>query len=165
MPAISEDLKKLLIRTKLTVFPEDFVVVHLPVDIKLIPSEWFRPATTRFAVAIQEPNVFTLVIRRKKWLAMQNMFEKYEVHGPVKLISFDVKLSMVATGYMAAIGTVLTEANISAVPISSFKRDHIFVRKNDLPRTVRLLRQFLENCKKSIPSSSEKKTRRPAKKR
>jgi len=154
MPALSAELRSLLTRTKLTVLPEDYFVVCLPVNVKLIPSEWFRPATTRFAVFIRAPKVITLVVPRRKWLRMQNIFDKYEVSGPMKVVSFDVKLSLVATGYMAAVGSVLTESNVSAVPISSFKRDHILVPKSELPRTIKVLRQFLGSCKRKPTGDS-----------
>jgi hypothetical protein len=147
MPALSANIKKLLARTKLVVLPEDYYVVELPVDAKQIPGEWYRPATTPFAVFIREPRQITLIVNRRKWLRMQNIFEKYSVHGPVKVVTFDVKLSMVARGYMATVGTVLAEAKLSAVPISSFARDHMIVPKTDLPRTVRVIRQFLEGCR------------------
>jgi len=156
MPAICADLRELLIRTKLVVFPEDFVAVYLPPNIKAISGEWFRTATTRFAAVIQEPKSITMIISRRKWLRMQNLFEEYDVNGPLKVISFDVKLSFAARGYMAAIGSVLTESKINAVPISSFKRDHILVAKADLPRTVRVLREFLESCRKKPAGKSKK---------
>ena len=148
MRASSASIKKLLARTRLQVMPEDYYVVHLPVDAKPIPGEWYRPATTRFAVFIREPAEITLVVPRRKWLRMQNMFEKFKATGPMKVVAFDVKLSMVAFGYMAAIGAVLTEAEIRAVPISSFHHDHVLVKKADLPRAVKVLRQFLADCKK-----------------
>jgi hypothetical protein len=148
MRAISAELKKTLARTSLIVLPEDYVVVYLPVGIKAIPGEWFRPATTRFAAVIQEPKVITMVIPRQKWLRMQNMFEKYDVNGPYKVVSFDVKLSLVVRGYMAAIGSVLRESKISALPISSFKHDHIIVPKAELPHAVKVLRNLLNSCKK-----------------
>ena len=156
MPAISAELRKLLIRTNLVVYPEDFVFVYLPPNIKAISSEWFRSSTTRFAVVIQEPKLITMVVPRRKWLRMQNMFEKFEVNGPLKVVGFDVKLALAARGYMAAIGSVLTEAKISAVPISSFKHDYILVYKTDLPRTIRVLREFLESCKKKPFGGSKK---------
>jgi hypothetical protein len=155
MPEISAGLKQLLTRTNLVVFPEDFVVVYLPVGIKTIPGEWFLPATTRFAVVIQEPKLITMVVPRGKWLRMQSMFENYEVEGPFKVICFDVKLSMVTRGYMAAIGSVLTDANLSSVPISSFRHDHILVPKSDLPHTVRVLRNFLAGCKKKAAGAKK----------
>jgi hypothetical protein len=148
MRTMSAELKKTLARTSLVVFPEDYVVVYLPVGIQAIPGEWFRPATTRFAAVIQEPKVITMVIPRQKWLRMQNMFEKYDVNGPYKVVSFDVKLSLVVKGYMAAIGSVLRESKISALPISSFKHDHIIVPKAELPHAVKVLRSLLNSCKK-----------------
>jgi hypothetical protein len=148
MGTISAELKKILARTSLVVLPEDYVVVYLPVGIKAIPGEWFRPATTRFAAVIQEPKVITMVIPRQKWLRMQSMFEKYDVNGPYKVVSFDVKLSLVVRGYMAAIGSVLRESKISALPISSFKHDHIIVPKAELPHAVKVLRNLLNSCKK-----------------
>ena len=88
---------------------------------------------------------------------MQSIFGKCEVSGPYKVISFDVKLSLVAKGYMAAIGSVLTESKISALPISSFKHDHIIVPKVELPRTVKVLRDLLDNlkAKKKIPRTKQ----------
>jgi len=147
MAELSGELKDLLTHTNLVVFPEDYVVVYLPIGIQAIPGEWFRPATTRFAVVIQEPKVITMVVPRRKWLRMQSMFDKYDVNGPLKVISFDIKLSLVASGYMCAIESLLTEANINAIPISSFRGDHIIVPKEDLPRTVKVLRGFLASCK------------------
>lgn len=157
MRTISAELKELLARTKLVVFPEDYVIVYLPINVKTIPGEWFRPSTTRFATIIQEPKLITLVVPRQKWLRMQSMFEEFDLNGPYKVISFDVKLSLVASGYMAAIGSVLRESKISALPISSFKHDHIIVPKAELPRAVKVLRNFLENLKEKEKKPHPKK--------
>jgi hypothetical protein len=156
MATISAELKRLLARTNLVVFPEDYVIVYLPIGVKAIPGEWFRPATTRFAAVIQEPKLITMVVPRQKWMRMQNMFEKFDLNGPYKVIRFDVKLSLVASGYMAAIGSVLRESKISALPISSFKHDHIIVPKGELPHTVKVLRSFLESVKEKTPARVKK---------
>jgi hypothetical protein len=158
MAELSAELKELLTRTNLVIFPEDYVVVYLPIGIQAIPGEWFRPATTRFAVVIQEPNVITMVVPRRKWLRMQSMFDKYDVNGPLKVISFDVKLSLVTSGYMCAIESILTEANVNATSISSFRGDHIIVPKADLPRTVKVLREFLAGYKKKPSDRSRKRS-------
>ncbi len=157
MAALSAELKKLLARTKLVVLPEDYVVVYLPINVHAIPAEWFRPATTQFAVVIQEPKMITMVIPRRKWLKMKGMFDKFDVNGPLKVISFDVRLSAMTSGYMSAIGSVLTDSKISAIPIFSFKGDHIIVPKGDLPRTVRVLREFLGSVGKK-PSQPRKRS-------
>jgi len=153
MPAISADLKKMLAETDLFVFPEDFVVVYLPQNIKAISGEWFRYATTRFAMVIQEPKMITMVIPRRKWLRMQNLFEQFEVNGPWKVISFKTKHSGVVPGYLASIGAALKDSKIRSIPVSTLKNSNILVPKSDVPRAVRLLRNFLDKHK------DKKKTR------
>ncbi|MBZ5497553.1 MAG: ACT domain-containing protein [Acidobacteriia bacterium] len=146
MAVLSAELKKLLVRTKLTVLPEDYLVIRLPQDIKPIPGEWYRPATTRFAVFIREPKEISLIVTRRKWLRMQNIFDRRTVSAPMKVIGFDHKLSMVVPGYMSVIGSILANSKISALPVSTLSSDHILVQKADLPRAVRLLRHLIQNC-------------------
>jgi hypothetical protein len=147
MVALSADLKKLLALTKLSVLPEDYFAIRLPLDSKPIPPEWYRPATTRFAVFIREPKEICLIVARRKWLRMQNIFDRYKVSGPMKVISFDRKLSMVVAGYMSTIGKVLADAKISVLPVSTLASDHVLVSKADLPGAIRLLRQFIQKCR------------------
>jgi len=149
MAALPANLKKLFARTKLVVLPEDYLLISLPADARPIPGEWYRPATTRFGAFIREPKEITLIVTRRKWLRMQNVFKQHEVSGPMKVITFDIKLSLAVYGYLAALSRVIADDKISLVPISSFHRDHILVAKQDLPRTVRVLRQFLQSCKRA----------------
>ena len=146
MPAASADLRDLLNGTDLFIFPEDYVVVYLS-RTKTISGEWFREATTRFAVVIQEPKTVTMIIPRRKWLRMQNIFDKYEANGPWKVISFKMKASYVPIGYLSAMEAVLKDARIDAIPVSSMRNSHMLVPKADLPRAVRQLRDFLEKSK------------------
>jgi hypothetical protein len=148
MPALPADIKKMLIRTSLVVFPEDYIAVYLPIGVKLIPAEWFRPDTTRFAAVIQEPELITMILPRRKWLLMKNMFETYDVSGPLKAITFDVNHSLVAGKFRIAIASALAEAHIDSIPISSFKRYHVVVPKADLPRTVKVLRELIGSGRK-----------------
>lgn len=153
MPAISAELRELLIQTDLIVFPEDYVVVYLPHEIKAISGEWFRQATTRFAVVIQEPKMITMIIPRRKWLRMQNIFEKYEVNGPWKVIRLKLKQTP-STSYLATIGSVFKDSKFNVIPVSTLKNNNLLVPKSDLPRAVRMLRDFLEKYK----NTKKKKT-------
>ncbi len=156
MPVLSEDVKKLLTRTKLVVFPEDFIAVSLPIGVKQVPAEWFGPATTPFVAILQEAKLITMILPLRKWLRMQSIFEKYDVSGPLKVLNFDVKSSLEAGSLRAAISALMAESEISSIPISSFRSYHIIVPKGDLPRTVKILRKFLDSFKKK-PAVSEKK--------
>jgi len=156
MPAVPTDIKKLLNDTSLVVFPEDYIAVYLPIGVKVIPAEWFRPDTTRFAAVIQEPELITLILPLRKWRLMQNMFEKFDVSGPLKAITFDVRLSLVAGKFRVAIAAALADADINSIPISSFRRYHVVVPKADLPRTVRVLRKLIESGGKKSAAKPKK---------
>ncbi|MFH1574823.1 MAG: ACT domain-containing protein [Acidobacteriota bacterium] len=155
MPVISAELRKLFAQTNLMVLPEDYYSVKLPLDVKPIPGEWYRPATTRFAVFMREPRQISLIVARRKWLRMQNLFDRFEVSGPMKVVSFDTEFAGKVCGYMATIGSLLADEELCAIPISTVGRDHILVNKQDLPRTVKVLRGFIDKCRK---------VRRPVKK-
>ncbi len=156
MPAVPTDIKKLLNDTSLVVFPEDYIAVYLPIGVRVIPAEWFRPDTTRFAAVIQEPELITLILPLRKWRLMQNMFEKFDVSGPLKAITFDVRLSLVAGKFRVAIAAALADADINSIPISSFRRYHVVVPKADLPRTVRVLRKLIESGGKKSAAKPKK---------
>jgi hypothetical protein len=88
---------------------------------------------------------------------MQSMFKKFDLHGPYKLISFELKLSLVESGHMAAIGSILREADVNALPLSSFKSDHLIVPKSELPRAMKVLRDFISSfTKKRSPRQRDK---------
>jgi len=148
MAPLAPRLKRLLARTKLEVLPEDYYLVQLPLDTKPIPGEWYRPATTRFAVFIRAPRGITLIVARRKWLRMKKMFSSFETSEPMRVVTLDMALSLDVYGYIAEVSRVLAREKISIVQIAGFDGDHIVVRKADLPRTVRVLRRFIASCKK-----------------
>jgi hypothetical protein len=152
MAEISSELRELFVRTKLAVLPEDYLVIRLPLDIKAIPGEWYRPATTRFAVFVRGPKEINLIVTRRKWLRMQSIFDHYQVSGPMKVIALDRKFPLDLTGYHAAIAGTLAEAKIHALPVSTLGSDHIVVHKADLPRCIRTLRRFFHGLRE--PSGS-----------
>ena len=143
----SADLRVLFAGTRMTVLPEDYVVAYVPLESKQIPGEWFHPATTRFLVVVREEDRYVLVLPRAKWLKMKNLFEDAEVEGPLRVIALDAGSTKFVAGYLTQLGAVMTTARIRTFPISSFRRNHLMIEKPDLPRTVKVLREFIERCK------------------
>jgi hypothetical protein len=141
------DLRDFYAQTKISVLPQDYVVVYLPLETKQLSSEWFQPSTTRFLVVIREADRFVLVLPKGKWLQMQSIFEnEYEVDGPLKVIDLAIEAGKAMPGYLTHIGAIMTQERIRTFPISSFRRNHLMVSKADLPRTVKVLREFFDRC-------------------
>ena len=143
----AEDLRVPFAATKLSVLPDEFVVVYLPLDTKPLLPEWHRPSSSRFGVIIRDPEELVLIVARRKWLRMKSIFKKYELEGPFKVIELVLDTTKPIPGYLSQLGAVLSESKIRGFPISSFRRNHILVQKRDLPRTVKVLRKFVEQCK------------------
>jgi hypothetical protein len=151
------DLRAPFATTGLSVLPEDFVVVYLPLDTKPLLPEWHRPTTTRFGAIIRDPEELVLVVAKRKWLRMQSIFKKYEIEGPFKVIELVLDARKPVPGYLSQLGAVLSEWQIRGFPISSFRRNHILVEKPDLPRSMRALRKFIEQCKAAASDTPDKK--------
>jgi hypothetical protein len=61
-----------------------------------------------------------------------------------RLLSFNVELPFEVVGFMAQIASIMAEAGISILPISSFSRDHVLLRQDDLATALKSLRGFVE---------------------
>ncbi len=108
----SADLRAVFAGTNLTVLPEDYVVVYIPLDSKQVPGEWFLPATTRFLVIIREEDRYVLVLPRAKWTKMRNLYVESEVEGPLRVIGLDPASTKFVPGFMTQVGAVLTAEKI-----------------------------------------------------
>ncbi len=143
MSELTADLRKQLGRVQHRVLPEDYLVVHLPLDAKPIPGEWYRPATTRFAAFIRDPESVTLIVARRKWVAMKNLFRESRISKTVRVITLLVPRLKDPEACLTVIARALAESGLGAAPLSSFHRNHILVPKENLPKAIRLLRGIL----------------------
>jgi len=143
MPEPTAKLRKELDLIRLKVLPEDYLFVQLPPDAKAIPGEWYRPATTQFAVFIRDPEEITLIVARRKWLGMRNLFSKCRVSRKVRVIMLDLRHLKDPTRCITLIGRTFVEAGIAAAPLASTHAIHVLVRRENLPKTIRALRGLL----------------------
>ncbi len=61
------------------------------------------------------------------------------VEGFFKRITFDVALPYDLIGFVAYVSTLLANGNVSILVYSAFSTDHLFVKEEDLGRTVKIL--------------------------
>ncbi len=61
------------------------------------------------------------------------------VEGFFKRITFDVALPYDLIGFVAYVSTLLANADVSILVYSAFSTDHLFVKEEDLEKTVQVL--------------------------
>ncbi|HMS07909.1 MAG TPA: ACT domain-containing protein, partial [Pyrinomonadaceae bacterium] len=61
-----------------------------------------------------------------------------------RLLTFDTVMDFSVVGFLASVAEILTEAGVSIVALSSFSRDHILVKQDDLARALKALGPHVE---------------------
>ena len=75
---------------------------------------------------------------------MEDNQEMAELSYLLATIKCDVELPFEIVGFMAQIANIFADAGISILPFSSFSRDHVLIRQDDLARALKSLRGFVE---------------------
>jgi hypothetical protein len=70
---------------------------------------------------------------------MRHAVRDARVEGDFRLLTFDIELDWDVVGFLARVTEILADAGISCGALSSFSRDHLLVKQDDLGRTLRVL--------------------------
>ena len=84
---------------------------------------------------VREANETTVVIEQGRIDAV----EADAVEPGWKRLTFEMELPFELVGFLAAVATVLAEAEVSVFVVSSYATDHVFVKRDDLAAAVRKL--------------------------
>jgi hypothetical protein len=110
------------------------------------PGEW--PAS--FWACLRDKDEVTLVLAQDSVARLPPSVTVLDVSPPYRLITFDIPLAWGVTGYLAALTSVLAEAEISLFALSAFSRDHIFVAAADFGRAWDGLYGFIRTCRTQV---------------
>lgn len=143
---MNESVIKLLKKTKIEVSPETFAVISLTSEEwqKLLENPELSPRMTAPFIIFKDKWEVTLVFDDVDFGTIRHLVRDAKVERNFRLLSFDVELDFDVVGFMAQITKIIAEAGISILPISSFSRDHVLVRQDDLANVLRALRSFVD---------------------
>ena len=92
-------------------------------------------------VNINDKNELTVIIEKSK----VKKEDVINIENDWKLITFDTVLDFSLTGFISKISSALAEANISIFVVSSYSTDHILIKKENLDKTLKILRKLKMN--------------------
>jgi hypothetical protein len=143
---MNESVVNLLKKTKIEVSPETFAVISLSSDewLKLLENPELSPRMTSPFMIFKDKWEVTLVFDDIDFGTIRHLVRDAKVERNFRLLSFDIDLDFDVVGFMANIAKIIAEAGISILPISSFSRDHVLVRQEDLANVLKALRGFVD---------------------
>ncbi|HEX8846679.1 MAG TPA: ACT domain-containing protein [Pyrinomonadaceae bacterium] len=132
---------ELLRRAKVEVAPETFYLVGLRHEdwARLLENPELSPRASAPFMCLKDRHEVTLLLDETDWRTMRHAVRDARVEGNFRLLTFDIELDWNVVGFLARVTQILADASISAGALSSFSRDHLLVRQDDLGKTLRVL--------------------------
>lgn len=135
-----------LAKSRVNVSPETFTVLSINQNDweKLLENPELSPRMTSPFLIFKDQWEITLVLDEYDFGKIWNVLENAKVERNFRLLSFDVELPFDVVGFMAQVTKIIADAEVSILPFSSFSRDHVLVKQDDLSRTLNALRGFVD---------------------
>lgn len=141
-----ESVELMLRRSKIEVSPETYAVLSLTENewARLLENPELSPRMTSPFMIFKDSWEVTLVLDETDFQTIRHALRDAKVEKNFRLLSFDVELPFDIVGFMARVSGILAESEISILPISSFSRDHLLIRQEDLASALKAMREHVE---------------------
>ena len=138
---------ELLKKTRIEVAPETFTLVSLRHEdwLKLLENPELSPRMTAPFMIFKDKFETTLLLDEIDFETIRYAIRDAKIERGFRLLTFDLVLGFTVVGFLAEVSRILAEAEISIVAVSSFSRDHLLVKQEDLARALLALRDFVED--------------------
>lgn len=143
---MSDKILALLQKTKVKIAPETFVLVALSHENyrRLLENPELSPRGTAPFMLLADRYETTMLLDSVDWQTMRHAAREAKIESNFRLLTFTVQLDWNIIGFLAFVSKILAEANISVGAISSFSRDHLLIKQDDLPQALKVLGEYVE---------------------
>ncbi len=140
MEQLSE-IAELLSRTRVEVAPETYFLVSLRHEdwARLLENPELSPRGDAPYMLLRDKYEVTLLLDETDWQTMRHAARDARVEGGFRLVTFDLELSWNVVGYLARVTEILAGAGVSVGALSSFSRDHLLIKQDELGTALRVL--------------------------
>jgi hypothetical protein len=131
----------LLRETKIKVSPATFVLVGVSHQdwSRLIENPELSPGPDANFMILRDDKEVTLLMQEDDWQRIRHAVRDAKVERDFRLLTFDLELSWNVVGYLARVTEILAAAEIPVGALSSFSRDHLLVKQQDMGKALRVL--------------------------
>ncbi|MET0753513.1 MAG: ACT domain-containing protein [Pyrinomonadaceae bacterium] len=141
-----ESAVELLQKTRVEVAPETFYLVALRHEdwLKLLENPELSPRMTAPFMIFKDKFETTLLLDEIDFGTIRHAIRDAKTQGNFRLLTFDIELDFSVVGFLAEVARILAEVGISIIALSSFSRDHLLVKQEDLAKALKVLGAYVE---------------------
>lgn len=137
---------ELLKKTRVEIAPETFTLVSLRHEdwLKLLENPELSPRMTAPFMIFKDKFETTLLLDEIDFETIRYAIRDAKTERNFRLLTFEIVLDFTVVGFLAEVSRILAEADISIVAVSSFSRDHLLVKQDDLAKALKVLGEYVE---------------------
>jgi hypothetical protein len=135
------EIAELLGRTRVRVSPAVYFLIGMRHEdwLRLLENPELSPRVDAPFMLLRDEHEVTLLLDEVDWRAMRHAARDARVEGDFRLVTLDLELDWKVVGYLARVTAILARAGISVGALSSFSRDHLLIKQDDLGNALRAL--------------------------
>jgi len=138
---IERTIADLLRETKIEVSPATFALIGISHQdwSRLLENPELSPRVDAVFMIFRNDKEVTLLIEEEDWQRIRHALRDAKVERGFRLLTFDLELAWNVVGYLARVTEILAAAGISVGALSSFSRDHLLIKQDQLGSALRVL--------------------------
>lgn len=135
------DASSILSETSVEVVVGTFTLVAFDHQtwFKLLEDPKTSPRMSAPFMIFRDQFEVTMLVDEEDLSALQPRLGNAKIESGFRLLTFLSELPFGVYGFLAALTRILAEAEIPVVAVSSFSRDHLLIKQDDLASTLRAL--------------------------
>lgn len=148
--AALKDVTELLRATRVQVAPATYAVVGMRHQDwqRLLEQPELSPRPDAPFMVLRDNYEVTLLIEEDDWRRLRHAVRDARAESGYRLVTLDLVLPWDTVGYFTKVTAILAAAGVSVGALSSFSRDHLLIKQDDLGKALRVLGEHVgELCR------------------
>ena len=143
---LEKTVSDLLSETRIEVVPATFVLVGLSHQnwTRLLESPELSPRAKSPFLIFRDGREVTLLLEEDDWQRIRHIVRDAKMDRGFRLVTLDIELPWNVIGYLARVTEILAAAGIPVGALSSFSRDHLLIKQDDLGKALRVLSEHVK---------------------
>ncbi len=143
MSILDPNVRRLWSRTRVLVWPDEYVLVSLPNDTEVERLAALVAASRgAFFSLLVERDEVSVTISADEWARVADAYTPLAVAGPYRALTLDLSIDLGVSGYLLPAAELLARGGIPIIPQCGYLKDHLLIRSADVERTVELLTEL-----------------------